>query len=190
MSVPPPLAIRTLAVSGLNFTQDDALEGNLNSYTETSMTSPLTATSTGVINNQYGGKYLVSTAASNFPSGSLVTVANVGETAGSLIRVKIYTPGPTEDQAESQIVGVALNDGVTGSPVRVAISGICTVLASAAFTATRGALLISDQAAQPGKCRITAGADNDASVGICLSIGAKVLNSTVLVALRTGFEVF
>lgn len=191
MSVPPPIIEQLLKFqsTGTSFIQDHNLEGNLNPFTETSMTSPLTSTSTGVINNQYGGKFLITTASSNFPSGSILTVDNA-DLAGSLLRVKIYTPGLTEDQGESQIIGVALQDGITGQAVKIAISGVVTVLASAAFTANRGALLIADQAANPGKCRQTAGAENDASVGICLSKGAKVLNSTVLVALRTGFEVF
>lgn len=168
-----------------------SLAGDLNLFTEATMISAITPTNTGVENKQFGGTYLITTASIAFPSGTILTVAQTGETDNGILRVKPVVVTGGEENAETQVIGVALNDASgAGSVVRVAITGIVSVFASGTFTALRGALMVVDNVA--GKARIITSGTDEASVGVCLSKSAtnKVLNSPVLIALRAGYSVF
>jgi hypothetical protein len=166
---------------------------DISALTEGAMKSALTATATGVANKHFGGAQVRITAAEAFVSGTILTIRHTGEAADSIVRAAILGVGIPEEDPESQMFGVALEDSAgAGSVVNVAITGICSVLSSATFTATRGALLTMETAAQPGKCRISAaGSGSDTTfVGTCMTTGAAVLNTPLLVSLRGGFEVF
>jgi hypothetical protein len=197
MSVDPPVINivkinKTVATSPECIEFDDALEGDLTGvFTVAAMVSPLSTTATGVVNRLYGGKYIIAESAGGVISGHVVAVAATLSGTGFL-QVQHLNGNLGENVASSQPIGVALEDGTgAGTPIKVAISGICSVLSSpTSLTFVRGCMLYVDTA-NAGRAIIASlptGA-NRAAIGICLSAtGAAVTNTPLLVALKLSYE--
>lgn len=197
-AVPPPSLFvvkidKTSADSPTCFEEDDNLEGDLTSVnTVAAMISPITATATGVTNKLFGGKYIQVRCSTAVISGYVVTVA--AALSSGLLQVQHLSNGRAENLSSSQAIGVALEDGAAGTIIKVAISGVCTVLTRNATTSAinfnRGANLLVD--GQAGRVSCVAAASNRAVVGTCLSQATLPIAPSavfpVLVMLRLGFE--
>lgn len=196
MSVDPPVIHivkinKTVAASPECIEFDDGLEGDLTgAYTVAGMVSPV-GTGAGIVNRLYGGKYIVVKSAGGVISGHVVTVA-AGLSPEGFLQVQHLAGNLAENSESSQPIGVALEDGAdAGTAIKVAISGICSVLSSpTSLTFVRGCMLYVDTA-NAGRAIIASlpGTANRAAIGVCLSAtGGAVTNTPLLVALKLSYE--
>lgn len=167
---------------------DDRLEGDLRVYTPEGMRQPNSFST----NQLFGGRYFIATSSSAIEAGAVVTVDNTPADTTTINVKPFVTSGAGEASAESQPVGVALQSVGANASIRVAISGICSVVVGEAFTPARGMLLLTSTTTA-GRVRIATAGANTPTVGICLtkSAGGNFLaGNSVLCALRLGFEMF
>ena len=122
-------------------------------------------------------------------AGRVVSLADVNDMA-SAITVTYCDGNVGEQNASSQAFGVTLDDCVVGGTVRVAVSGICCVLAGATTTAQRGCLVTVGGSASVWQGRVVCSSttSDEPSIGMCVSSGSVSENQPIVVWVKPSFE--
>jgi hypothetical protein len=153
--------------------------------------SAIDGTMSGVENVLYHGQYLLCKAAVEMSAGRVCSFFTSSNDSGD-ITVTFCDSDSGEENESSQCLGITLNDVAPGGAVKVAISGICSVLSARSTNVERGALVtVRGRAAlEKGRCVISTRGSDEASCGICLSADAVVENAPIVVWITPGFESF
>ena len=146
--------------------------------------SPLTGNSDGITNNLYHGRYFT------FISSTSMSAGFSDDTGGGVMRVAPCNGNIGEQNASSMAVGVTLYDCVVGGQVRVAVSGICSVLVGVSTTGQRGCMVTVGGSASSWQGRVvcTSRTANEPSIGVCMSYGSRTTNQPIVVWIQGGFE--
>ena len=160
------------------------MSDSLVNTTAASMLSPLTGHMEGVENILFHGKEVSFKSAIAMTAGRVVAFDLGNDDA--VIRVKTVDSSVSEAMASTQAVGITLHDTLANESVRVAVSGICSVLVGIAGTFMRGSMLVVP--GTDGTVASVPRAKNQVSIGICLSTGARNVNQAVVCFIRPSFE--
>ena len=163
--------------------------GSLVDKTPRDLLTLLDGLNRGVENRHFFGKVLTFTSAQYLSAGRVVSITPSSDQ--DVIRVAAVDGGKSESATCTQPIGITLNDCEVYGEVRVAVSGICSVLVGIEGTFWNGSMLTVAGPSEIYKGTVSTGphvANNTASIGVCLSAGSKKVHESVLCHISPNFE--
>ena len=142
----------------------------------------------GVANQLFNGEYVSIVSEVTATAGRVMSFSD-GK-VGDELKATLCNGNVGEQNAESQVVGVLLNDVAAGGVARIATKGICSVLCGGTTTAQRGCLVTVGGGASSwqGRVTCTSRTSNEPSIGVCMSAGSKREDEPIVVLLQSSFE--